>query len=243
MTALESPTPRVHVIIPALDEERTLPAVLHDLNALADLNIIVVDNGSRDRTAAVAAASGATVVAEPERGYGAACLAGLAALADAAARDVVLFLDADGSDDPQIVPSLTKPVVEGDVDLMLASRTLAAGEPGALTFLQRVGNRLACFLISSIWSARFSDLAPCRAVRLQVLRELDMQDRDFGWTVEMQIKVARAGLRFREIPTRYRRRRSGRSKISGTVLGSLRAGATILLVIGHQVIAARPADH
>lgn len=231
----------VHVVIPARNEERALPAVLDALTAVGGCHVLVVDNGSRDRTAEVARAGGATVVPEPRAGYGAACLAALAALADRPGSDVVAFLDADGSDDPSLVPTLAAPVASGEADLVLASRTLVRGEPGALTLGQRLGNRLACRLIEAFWGVRYTDLAPCRAARLETLRALRLRDRDFGWTVEMQIRAAREHLRIREIPSRYRRRRRGRSKISGTVLGSLRAGATILAVIARELAqGARP---
>ena len=175
------------------------------------------------------------VVQEPTRGYGAACLAGLAAVAERPGSDVVVFLDADGSDDPGLVPVLAGLVLDGEADIVLASRTLLDGEPGALTLSQRIGNWLACRLIDRLWGVRYSDLAPCRSVSLRALRTLHMDDRDFGWTVEMQIRAARSGLRIREIPSRYRRRRAGRSKISGTVVGSIRAGATILRVIAREL--------
>jgi glycosyltransferase involved in cell wall biosynthesis len=225
------PGQRIHVIIPALDEESSLPAVLDALAPLGNFNVVVVDNGSRDRTATVAAALGVKVVSEPRRGYGAACLAGLAALADQPGGDIVAFLDADGSDDPRELPKLLEPIARGQADFVLASRTLVAGEEGALTPVQHLGNRLACFLIARLWGVRYTDLAPCRALTLDGLRSLNMQDTDFGWTVEMQIRAARHGLRVQEIPSRYRRRRMGRSKISGSLLGSVRAGVTILGVI------------
>ncbi len=230
-----APAQRVHVIIPALDEESSLPSVLDALAGLGNLNVIVVDNGSRDRTPDVAVARGVKVVPEHRRGYGAACLAGLRALADEPGHDVVAFLDADGSDDPRELLKLLEPIARGRADFVLASRTLVAGEKGALTPLQKVGNRLACFLIGRFWGVRYTDLAPCRAMTLEGLRSLKMQDTGFGWTVEMQIRAARHGLRVQEIPSRYRRRQAGRSKISGSLWGSARAGATILGVIQREL--------
>lgn len=225
---------RVHVIIPALNEEASLPGVLHSLRAVPDVDVLVVDNGSRDGTSTVAARYGATVVHEPRRGYGSACLAGLAALRDAPDRDIVAFVDADGSDDPALVGALVAPLDADEADFVLASRTLVPGEHGALTPAQRTGNLLACRLIAWRWRVRYTDLAPCRALRLGSLRRLRMDDRDFGWTVQMQIRAARAGLRCHEIPSRYRNRRAGRSKVSGSVRGSVRAALTILRVIGAE---------
>ena len=225
---------RVHVIIPALNEEASLPDVLDPLRTVPAINIVVVDNGSRDGTRRVAESRGVSVVAEPQPGYGSACLAGLATLADASDDDVVAFLDADGSDDPVLIAALVNPIVAGEHDLVLASRTLVPGERGALTPAQRIGNMLACHLIHRFWGVRFTDLAPARAIRLGALRSLHMDDRNFGWTVQMQIRAARTGLRCREIPSRYRRRRAGESKVSGSLRGSIRAAVTILRVIGAE---------
>lgn len=226
--------PVIHVIIPARNEEEALPDVLRALPQVRGLDIIVVDNGSHDRTAEMARNGGARVIVEPRVGYGAACLAALGALRDAPDADVAVFLDADGSDDPALLTCLSTPVALGDADLMLASRTQTAGEPGALTAVQRFGNWLSCRLIAALWGVRYTDLAPYRAVRLGTLRALHLRARDFGWTVEMQIRAARLGLRIREIPGHYRKRRRGRSKISGTVTGSLRAGVTILSIIARE---------
>lgn len=200
-------------------------------------SIIVVDNGSVDGTGEVARAHGAKVVREERRGYGTACLAGLAALNDPRDDDVVAFFDADGSDDPDLLPILVHPILSGQADFVLASRTLTKVERGALTWPQRMGNRLACWLVSLVWKTDYTDLAPCRAIRCGALLSLGMHDPDFGWTVEMQIRAARRGLRIREIPSHYRRRRLGRSKISGTVWGTLRAGTTIIRVIGREALA------
>ena len=234
-------TSRVHVVIPARNEEQALPGVLDGLVGVA-ASVIVVDNGSVDRTAEVARAHGAVVVHEPRAGYGAACLAGLAALRNRPDDDVVAFFDADGSDDPLLLEQLVDPILRGEADFVLASRTLVPGETGALKPAQRVGNRLACWLVSRLWGVKYTDLAPCRALGLGALGGLRMEDRDFGWTVEMQIRAARRGLRVSEIASRYRCRQAGRSKISGTVWGSLRAGTTILRVIGRELLRGRT-DH
>jgi len=217
---------RVSVVIPAFDEEAAVGRVIADIPQWID-GIIVADNGSRDRTADVARAAGARVVSIPERGYGAACLAGVAALN---ATDIVVFIDADYSDDPSEMAGLVDPIAAGAADLVIGSRTLGHASRGALGPHQRFGNGLACFLIKRIWGVAYSDLGPFRAIRRTALDALAMRDRAYGWTVEMQIKAAQRGLRVRDVPVSYRQR-IGRSKISGTVKGSVMAGATILAVI------------
>ena len=191
--------------------------------------VVVVDNGSRDGTAAVARAAGATVVHEPRRGYGAACLAGLAYLR-AHPPGVVVFLDADLSDDPAQLPEVLAPVLEGRADLVVGSRVLGRPAPGSLTLAQVLGNRLAVALLALLFGAHYTDLGPFRAIRWAALERLGMRDRGYGWTVEMQARAARAGLRALEVPVRYRRR-LGRSKISGTVRGVVGAGTKILFTI------------
>ena len=235
------------VVIPALDEEGPLARVLADLPrpgaALrvqrgpdspawdATLRAIVVaDNGSRDRTADVARASGARVVSEPRRGYGAACLAALAALRPEPP-DAVVFIDADHSDDPLELPLLLAPLLEGSADLVVGSRTLGVLEPGAFTPAQALGNRLAPALLRRLWGARVTDLGPFRAIRWEALQGLGMRDRDYGWTVEMQARAFARGLRVTEVPVSCRRRRLGRSKVSGTLRGVWGAGTKILWTI------------
>jgi glycosyltransferase involved in cell wall biosynthesis len=239
--AAKAPTPVtlldlscVVVIIPALNEEASLPLVLGELPPLG--RVIVVDNGSTDTTAKVAAERGATVAAEPRRGYGAACLRGMAVVQEAVAGGapsplVVVFLDADYSDHPDLLPQLAAPILEGRADFVLGSRMLGKREPGAMPAQSRFGNRLACVLMRLLFGARYTDLGPFRAIAYPRLVELGMTDRNFGWTVEMQIKAKRAGLRTLEIPVPYRRR-VGQSKISGTLWGSVRAGYKILYLIG-----------
>ena len=226
---------RVALVMPARDEAEALPQVLPHLPCWL-AQVIVVDNGSRDGTAAIARAHGATVVSEPRRGYGQACLAGLAVIEDGA--EVVVFMDADASDSPAEMAGLVAPIASGEAVLVIGSRTLGASEPGALTPQQRLGNALACALIRLIWGVRYSDLGPFRAIRRDSLAPLGMQDRTWGWTVEMQVKAARAGIAVREVPVSYRRR-IGQSKISGTVMGSLRAGLRILAVIGREALRRR----
>ena len=230
---------RVSLVIPARDEEASVGAVVAGMRAqplararLAE--VVVVDNGSRDATAARARRSGARVVREPRAGYGRACLAGLAALA-ADPPDVVAFADADASDDPADLGALLAPILDGQAELVIGSRRLGqlAGrvEPGALLPQARWGNALACALMRLRWGARFTDLGPFRAVRWDTLGRLGMRDETFGWTVEMQVRALRAGVRWAEVPVAYRRR-VGRSKISGTVNGTVRAGAKILWTVG-----------
>ena len=221
------------VVIPALNEEASLPLVLRDLPAVG--RVVVVDNGSTDRTAEVATAAGATVVPEPQRGYGAACLKGLAAIHDLIESGqqpprIVVFLDADYSDDPGGLTKLIEPIFSGAADFVLGSRLLGQREPGAMPPQSVFGNKLACFLMRVLFGIRYTDLGPFRAIDYFRLTELGMTDRNFGWTVEMQIKAARHGLRTIEVPVPYRCR-IGQSKISGTVWGSIRAGYKILFLI------------
>ena len=218
--------PRTAVVIPALDEERSVGRVLDDIPAPFRERVVVADNGSRDGTARVAAEHGAIVVHEPRRGYGAACLRALAVLRDDPP-DVVVFLDADFSDDPREMPVVAGPVLAGEADLVIGSRVLGEREPGALTPQARFGNALATFLVRRFFGVAFTDLGPFRAVSWPALERLAMEDPDYGWTVEMQIKAARRGLRCVEVPVSYRRR-IGRSKVSGTVKGTILAGRKIL---------------
>jgi glycosyltransferase involved in cell wall biosynthesis len=192
--------------------------------------VLVVDNGSRDRTAEVARSHGAVVVREPRRGYGAACRAGLAWL-ESRPPEVVAFLDADHSDDPGELPALLAPIRSGVADLVIGSRVLGRREPGALTPLQESGNRLATGLLAALYGVRFTDLGPFRAIRWEALQRLGMRDRGYGWTVEMQARALHAGLACVEVPVRYRRRAAGESKVAGTVRGAIGAGAKILWTI------------
>jgi glycosyltransferase involved in cell wall biosynthesis len=229
--------PAIAVVIPALNEEASLPLVLRDIPRDRVTDIVVVDNGSADRTAEVARAEGARVVLEPQRGYGAACLRGLAELAQLAQPpDIVVFLDADYSDHPDELPSLIEPILSGDYDFVLGSRLAGQREPGAMPPQSVWGNRLACFLMWLFFGARYTDLGPFRAIRWDCLERLGMVDRNYGWTVEMQIKAARQHLRYREVPVSYRRR-IGASKISGTIRGTIKAGSKILYLIAKYGLA------
>ena len=220
---------RVELIIPALNEEQAIGTTLDGLPKDMLAQVIVVDNGSSDRTAEVARAHGAQVVVEPRRGYGQACLAGLAALGPEI--DIVAFMDGDGSDDPGDLSLLLAPIEHGEADLVIGSRVLGERETGALSPQQQFGNWVATFLLRIFYGARYTDLGPFRVIRRDVLDRLGMRNTNFGWTIEMQIKAVRAGLRVREIPVRYRRRRAGKSKVSGSLRGSLLAGAKILWMI------------
>ena len=221
--------PRVAVIIPALNEERSLPLVLADLPHAILEEIVVVDNGSSDKTAELAHAGGATVLSEQRRGYGWACLAGIAHL-KASMPDIVVFLDADYSDHPDELPAVIAPIVSGQYDMVIGSRTKGEAESGALLPHARFGNSLAAFLIQLLYGFRYSDLGPFRALRFTSLLELGMTDCTYGWTVEMQIKAIRKGLRITEVPVRYRKR-IGTSKVSGTVKGTIMAGYKILWTV------------
>ncbi len=224
--------PRIHVVIPALDEEESIGAVLGDLPWDRLATVTVGDNGSRDRTREIARAAGATVVDAPRRGYGSACLAALAALppATCARREIVVFVDADYSDHPGDLPELVAPILDGRAVLVIGTRLNPRCQPGALLPQARFGNRFATALIEAIHGVRFTDLGPFRAIRRDVLASLRMEDPDFGWTVEMQVKAAERGLAVTEVPVGYRRR-VGHSKITGTLRGTILAGKKIIGVI------------
>lgn len=216
----------VAAVIPALDEERGLARTLDELAQVLDIEVVVGDNGSRDRTREVARSRGARVVHVARRGYGAACAGALEEVA--ADAGVILFLDADGSDDPSEAAALLAPILSGDADLVIGSRTRV--ERGALTLQQRFGNRVAVVLIERLFGYRYTDLGPFRAIRKTLLDQIGMRDRAYGWTVEMQVRALQLGARVQEVPVSYRRR-LGRSKISGTVRGVLAAGWCIVSTI------------
>lgn len=222
---------RIGVVIPARNEAAALPGVLAAILPLVT-EVIVVDTASTDGTPEVARRLGARVVAEPRRGYGRACLAGIAALSPDV--DTVLFMDADAADRPEDLARLLAPIAAGEAELVIGARRLDV-ERGALTPQQRFGNALACLLIRLIWGVRYTDLGPFRAIRRDVLARLGMRDETWGWTVEMQVRAARRGLRVQEVPVGYRRR-IGTSKISGTLSGTIRAGWKILWVIGAEAL-------
>ena len=216
---------RIAVVIPALDEEEAIGLVVAEVLPLAS-EVLVVDNGSRDRTAEVARAAGARVVIEPRRGYGQACLTGIAALGEAA--DVIVFLDGDHSDHPAQLPDVVAPILAGAADMVIGSRTRGRAAPGSHPWHAVLGTRFCVGLMNLLIGTRATDLGPFRAITRRALAALDMRDRDYGWTVEMQVKAHRAGLRVAEVPVDYRRRRGGRSKVTGTMRGVWGAGTKIL---------------
>jgi glycosyltransferase involved in cell wall biosynthesis len=218
--------PTVDVVIPALNEEQALPQVLAEIPSGEVRRVVVADNGSTDRTAEVAEQTGAEVVREPERGYGAACLRALSHMAEDPP-DIVVFLDGDGGDHPEELRTLVAPIERDEADLVIGSRTLGKRERGSLTPQQLAGNAIACAALRLMYGVRYTDLGPFRAIRWSSLERLGMVDRNFGWTVEMQIKAAKLDLRTREVPVSYRHRRAGRSKVSGTIRGTLGASAKI----------------
>jgi glycosyltransferase involved in cell wall biosynthesis len=221
-------TPSVAVVIPVFNERDSLPLVVGDIPKESVSQILVVDNGSTDGTDAIARGLPVRLVRETRRGYGSACLAGLAALA-AAPPEIVVFLDGDYSDHPEEMPLLLEAIRDG-ADLAIGSRLLGRREPKALLPQARFGNALACLLIRLLYGHRYTDLGPFRAVRWDALLRIGMEDTTFGWTCEMQVKALRAGLHVVDVPVSYRRR-VGVSKITGTVSGTLRAGAKILWTI------------
>jgi glycosyltransferase involved in cell wall biosynthesis len=220
---------RYSLIIPALNEAGAVGELLRQIPRELFAQILVVDNGSTDSTAEVARQAGAQVISEPRRGYGRACLAGLAAVQPLTT--AVVFMDADLSDDPLDLTRLLRRFERDGLDLCVGSRVLGNHEPGSLTPLQRFGNWLTTTLIRWIWNVSFTDLGPLRVVSRAALERLAMSDPDFGWTVEMQARAAQLGLRTAEIPVHYRRRHAGKSKVSGTIIGSARAGFKILLTV------------
>ena len=224
---------KIALIIPALNEAAAIGGVLESLPQNLFSQIIVVDNGSTDATAEIAAAHGATVVREARRGYGQACLAGITHLS--ADCGVVVFMDADGSDCPEdalrlVNPIINEPIIKDEADLVIGARRGSGVREGALLPHQRAGNALATFLIRLLYHFRYTDLGPFRAIRTSSLRQLDMRETTYGWTVEMQVKALQRGLRVREIAVGYRPR-IGQSKISGNLGASLRAGMKIISTI------------
>lgn len=219
---------RTRIVIPAHNEEPSIGLVLDEVPRDLVEEVIVVDNASSDRTAEVARAHGATVVHEPEPGYGAACLRGIAHAAEDT--DVIVILDGDHSDFPEDLGGILAPIAAGAADFVVGSRVLGGAEKGALPWNQRGGNWLACYLIRILYRQRFTDMGPFRAIRRGHLLGFGMRDRTFGWNAEMQAKAIIHGARIVEVPVRYRRR-VGRSKISGTVKGTILAGTKIIATI------------
>ena len=220
---------QVTVIIPARNEESPLPGVLAEIPPGIVGTTLVVDNGSTDRTAEVARQAGAVVIREPRAGYGYACAAGVRGAVERGA-EVLLFLDGDGSSDPAQIPDLLAPIEAGQADLVLGTRLGGDMERGAMPSHARFGNWLVARLMGWLYGLGVTDLGPFRAIRADLLARLDMREMTYGWPTEMMVKAARLGARVVEVPVRYRMRRGGRSKVSGTVRGTLLATYFILFV-------------
>lgn len=219
---------RVVVIIPAINEEESLPKVIKDIPNYVD-ETIVVDNGSTDKTIAVAKQAGATVLKESERGYGAACLKAIDYIKDKYF-DIIVFLDGDYSDFPEEMDLLLKPIIEENYEVVIGSRILGQREKGAMLPQAIFGNWLASFLIKLFWGYSFTDLGPFRAIKYSSFLKLNMVDRNYGWTVELQIKAAKQKMMCKEVPVSYRKR-IGKSKVTGTINGTAKASVKILYLI------------
>jgi glycosyltransferase involved in cell wall biosynthesis len=219
----------ISVIIPALDEEEPIASVVGECLATGLPNeVIVVDNGSTDRTAECAREAGARVVTAP-RGYGRACAAGVRALSPEC--DIVVFLDGDGSDVPAFMNQLVDPVAHGTHDFVIGSRTRGRREPGSMNLQQIFAGRLAGLILRFLYGVRYTDMSPFRAIRRNALERLDMREQTYGWNLEMQMKAARDGLRILEVPVNHRRRAGGESKVSGTFRGTFVAGSRIVATL------------
>lgn len=219
--------PVIDVIIPAFNEEDSIGLVLGEIPSFVR-KVVVVNNNSTDQTSLRAKEGGAVVLDEPRRGYGTACLTGIAYLSTLEVRpQIVVFLDGDYSDYPEETGNIIRPIVEGKADMVIGSRARGIREPGSMTFPQVFGNFLATNLMRWIYGVHYSDLGPFRAIRWESLLSLDMKDKDYGWTVEMQVKAAKQQLRHVEVPVNYKKR-IGKSKVSGTIKGTVMAGYKIL---------------
>jgi len=220
----------VSVIIPALNEEEPIAGVVREVAATKiPADIIVVDNGSADRTAERARDAGARVVSEPVPGYGRACMAGIRALSPES--DIIVFLDGDGSDCPELINQLVDPIAAGTHDFVIGSRTRGQRESGSMNFQQIVAGRIAGWILRLLYGVRYTDMCPFRAIRRDALEKLGMREQTYGWNLEMQMKAARGGLRILEIPVNHRRRAGGESKVSGTLRGTFVAGARIIATL------------
>jgi glycosyltransferase involved in cell wall biosynthesis len=226
----ENKKPAVYVIIPAFNESKSIAKVLADIPDLVN-ETIVVNNASTDDTETIAKEQGATVLRENRKGYGYSCLKGIEYLQTKAnLNDIIVFLDGDYSDFPEEISMLIDPILESDFDLVIGSRALGVREPGSMLFQQIAGNWLATALIKLFYNAHFTDLGPFRAIQWKALQQIDMKDKTFGWTVEMQVKAAKHKLKSTEVAVNYRRR-IGVSKVSGTIYGTIMAGYKIVLTI------------
>jgi glycosyltransferase involved in cell wall biosynthesis len=220
----------ISVVVPALNEEEPIADVVRSISATGiPQEIIVVDNGSTDQTAERARVAGAKVIVEPHRGYGRACRAGVHAISPQS--EIVVFLDGDGSDCPEFMNQLVAPVLAGTHDFVIGSRTRGQREPGSMNFQQVASGRIAGFLLRLLYGVRYTDMSPFRAIRREALDRLDMKEETYGWNLEMQMRVARAGMRVLEIPVNHRCRTGGQSKVSGTVRGTFVAGTRIIATL------------
>lgn len=223
--------PIIDVIIPAYNEEQSIGMVVDEIPNEWVRNVVVANNNSTDRTGEIAEQHGAKVVFQPEPGYGNACLRAMEFIAEQEAKpDIIVFLDGDHSDYPEQLPKVVKPILENEADMVIGSRALGKSESGSLTPQQVFGNWLATVLLRLFYGVKFTDLGPFRAIRYESLLQLNMIDRNYGWTVEMQIKAAKQKLRSVEVPVDYRVR-IGESKVSGTVKGTIGAGYKIILTL------------
>lgn len=221
----------IDVIIPAFNEERSVGKVVEAIPKDWVRDIIVVSNGSTDQTEQVADEAGATVLVEPRKGYGYACLRGISYLDQKPdPPEIVVFMDGDFSDYPEELPNVVAPIIEEGYELVIGSRAIGNRQQGAMLPQQVFGNWLATTLIRWLYGVKFTDLGPFRAITYESLKRVDMQDQTFGWTVEMQVKASKLGLRSTEVPVNYRKR-IGVSKVTGTVKGTIMAGYKILFTI------------
>jgi glycosyltransferase involved in cell wall biosynthesis len=226
--------PFVSVIIAALNEEAAIGKVIEAVPKDLAGEIVVVDNGSKDRTAEIAAAAGARVVHEPVPGYGRAFRAGLRSISPRC--EIVVFLDGDGSDCPEMMDRLVTPIVEGKAEFVIGSRTRGNREAGSMNFHQVLAGYMIGFILRVLYGVRSTDMGPFRAIRRETLEKLGLREETYGWPLEMQMRAARARVRTLEVPVDYRRRAGGHSKIAGTVRGSVLAATRILLTLARLAI-------
>jgi len=230
--------PRIALVIPTLNEAEAIGGVLSAVPRDIVDEIIVADSSSTDGTAGIAEAAGARVVTLRERGYGRACRAGAGAAGDC---EIIVFLDGDGSDCPELIPQLVAPIIEGDCDFVIGSRTRGTRQPGSMNANQIIAGRVIGAAVWLLYRVRYTDMCPFRAIRRDALMRLGMREETYGWNLEMQMRAARAGLRIVELPVAHRRRAGGASKVSGNLRGTVRAGWRILAAFGWVALERRDA--